>query len=211
MDNTASTIAAPAAAPAHHLLPKASEKLLAAEVVPVAEKSVTPAIEKTAPAPDKPEKEDRLHWANRMLKVAAYPIAAISGLWVTHTSIHAKFNQYARELKEFQVIEKKFAPLRQELATKCDMGIIDKVTNLTEGSKLRLANRHAIDVQMEKLGYDGVINKFRGLSRNKRQLAIVEGMTVAGIAIGALLTMANSKTLIEFFSGKEEKDQGQSR
>ncbi len=201
MENSANTIDAPVIAPAPQPPLAASEKV-EQPLVPVAEKIVT--------APKQPEKEDKLHWANRMLKVVAYPIAAISGLWVTYTSTHAKFNQDVRPLKEFQAIEKKFTALRQDMVTRCDRGIIDTSTLRAESHKLKLDNRVAISAQLEKLGLDGVVDKWCSLSRNKRQLTIVEGLTVSGIAIGAMLSIANSKALIELFAGKEEQDKGQS-
>ena len=209
MENSASTIDAP-------------EKPLP---LAMAEKPQTlaPAVE-ILPTPAPKEKEDTLHWLNRALKIAAYPIAGLSGLLVAANDLHGSAYKKAQSVLGdpfFGKIHAKHKPLYKanaEQYERRDKGGVVLTKFFDEEMRIKNLHSPAVGMKMKELGFSeeffglkDIVHKWKYVNRGSKQQAVVNGMTVAGIAIGALLTMAGSKTLIEMFSGKEEKDQEKAR
>lgn len=163
-----------------------------------------------------PVKEDTPHLLNRMIKIAAYPIAAISGFAVMNRDVHSSAYQKAKGVvgnplfkdiadtyepqftKNAEALMRKDNPISQQEFSAIDM-------------KIKTAHSNAVSKRIEKLGlgneFFGLKNfstKWNYINRSKRQQAMINGLTVSGIAIGALLTIGNSKVLGDMLSTPDD-------
>lgn len=152
-----------------------------------------------------PQNEQSGGIASRLLRVLAYPIAAISGYWAADVSAHNSAYNTAKSLGAFDDILAVSTPRSrleiQELIT-------DKIATKEFWSKaLASKSEYQIkaDERMYKMGLRGFRSKWDYMAKANRQDAILVGMTVAGIAIGALLTMAESKAINNLFGSDDRQ------
>jgi len=156
------------------------------------------------------QKEDNPHFINRMIKIVAYPISLAAGFLVTNTSVRDSAYQKAKKRGGFDDIEIKFGGKdRQDLVLK-NSQLITQEEWLERAIKNKLSHSAAVQEKMEELGINRFASKWKYINRGNKQKAIIDGLTVAGISIGAILTIANTKSLTEFFFG-ESKNNGQDR
>jgi len=173
-------------------------------------------MEKSASTTDAPKvQEPKESWLNRTLKVAAYPIAALSGLWAAGRELHyaayktiqsGENNPLFKEIKN--TYEPSFAKNAHDLASKT----ITEEKFLSEFIRIKGEHSHAVGAKMQSLGLGNELfglkdmpKKWSTVNRDARNRALITGATVTGIAIGAMLTIANSKTLEQFFGKENER------
>ena len=146
-----------------------------------------------------PEQDNPL-FAQRVIKFLAYPFSLAAGLLVTHTSVRDSAYQKAKKRGGFCDIEETFGNEHShDLALRLNERI-SKEEFLERSISNKVRHSHAVQEQMEKLGIAGFTSKWNYINRGNKQKAIIEGLTVGGIAIGAILTIANSKSLTQLFS-----------
>lgn len=140
---------------------------------------------------------------NKVLRVVAYPVAAISGFFVTANEVH---NAVYSKLKDtpgdpyFGEIAKKFKGEYAKNAQEYISGEIDAAARLQDELRIKKQYSEAIGAKLSELGFsDGFFrmknftNKWQTVSRGTKQNAVINGLTVAGIAIGAILSTTNSR------------------
>ena len=86
-------------------------------------------------------------------------------------------------------------------------GIIDTAECYKRSIVNKLSYQKLADERMEKIGLDSFAKKWNYMAKANKQDAVLIGMTVFGVAIGALLTMSNSKTLNNLFSKDSSQEQ----
>lgn len=167
-------------------------------------------MEKSVSTETTVEKREKMPWVNRIISIAAYPIAGISGIWVAANELHNAAYQKAKGLDgnpHFGEIQKLYDGKYVDIAKKFEDGLLNTQQRLTAEWAVKKEYSKAVGGKMKALGFgDGwgrmedLPNKWHSVNRGTKQSAIISGLTVAGVAIGALLTIANSKSLIEYFS-----------
>jgi hypothetical protein len=145
--------------------------------------------------------------ANQALKVIAYPIAGLSGLWAASISVTNSAYETARKLHAFDDILQKVTPKSEADIQDCIHGVIDSKENFDRAIKSKLEYHSAVNARMKKLGLDSFERKWDYVAKASKEDAALKGMTASGVAIGALLTIANSKLVSKIFSGHHEREQ----
>lgn len=157
------------------------------------------------------EAKETPHPLNRMLAVAAFPISALTGYWTASvTAHHASYNK-AKGLGTFDDLS---AIASSKGKADIQDALKGEITTEEFGQRV-IKNTEAFRTpgfeRMEKLGlqYSHDLktfkNKWNFMSLESRQTALLNGLAVSGITIGAVLSMANSKTLTNMFSGKSKE------
>lgn len=143
----------------------------------------------------------------RILKVAAYPIAVISGYWVTKVTVHNYAYDNAKFMKGVKSISEPHRSALQAIGEEADAVIKNGGTYDLPAKVSPLFEKHtpAVAERLEKLGLGTLRKQWNFTSTYQQHQAVINGLTAAGIAIGSLLMIANSKTFSRMFS-KQEKN-----
>jgi hypothetical protein len=156
-----------------------------------------------------PEEAKKTPLFNRVLKMAAYPAAALSGFWATSVNVHNSAYNKAKALGAFDdILETATTRSKSEVEAR-RKGQISLEEFSEKWPKSKLAFQEAAEARMKYMGLDSFKNKWKYMAKESKQEAVLVGLTVTGIAIGALLTIANSKTVGNLFGS--EKDDSKSR
>jgi len=141
-----------------------------------------------------------------LIKAIAYPFSAIVAAWTTRNSIrdsvydelkkHGAFKTLldGHELKMGQLlqnpptVEKAIQTIEDKI--KLDKEFYNKTTDLLKERKL-----------------DGISRQWKFINLSNKQNAVLRGMTVMGITLGALIAIANSKTFTDLFKKQESVEQ----
>ncbi len=148
---------------------------------------------------------------SKLLKVAAYPLGAFSGWWVTRNQIrHYTFQKLRDRGGLADVISKH----EDNVLKKETMAALDHVRHSKDVYDLTLKTRpfeqeytEAIRDRMKQYGLNGIKRQSEYIYKPQFHKALLEGFTAATIAIGALLVIANSKSLARAFNDMTDKEQ----
>lgn len=154
---------------------------------------------------DKIEKaeEQQTHPLVQALKIATYPLAAMTAFIVGRTEIRkAIYKNFvsAGGLKDLQVYH------RQEVADLMRKGETMPVTNgpaLTQASNN--AYRMAVKERFEKIGFHGVTDYWHGLHPNQKTNAIVFAAGAAGIVITTSLAFVNNRSMLHKLTARGQE------
>ena len=147
-----------------------------------------------------PEKEQKTSPFMKAIEILTFPVSGLAGLWTTHISIRNDAQEVAKApdlflhktFTDYQKVRVKHDHLRETNAiTKQEWQALDT------GS--RNAYRAILDAKMEEHGLGTFMSKWNYVSRSARQKAVIEGMGVAMVAVGALLSITNSKFVQHMF------------
>lgn len=158
-------------------------------------------MEKSTP-PIKTEEKPGLF--GKVLKWAGYPVAAVSGYLVTRTAVNEETYETAKRFGVFDDILKEYRPLN-DVNVKARMA--DEISQsefLARSAITKAGYSKAASKRLEHMGVSEFPEMWNYIRRGARQRAVIEGMTVAGIAIGAWLTIANSKPFASLFAKDDE-------
>lgn len=144
---------------------------------------------------------------SKVLKVAAYPISATIGGFYWHTHVrNASYDRMRNTGNEkggvFSDLLKWSHDKQQELL---DM----KVGSEEFPAKLKLINQEfsaKMTERFKELGYTSMYKRYQSLSRYVRTETMLTSLTAAGIALGVLLTAADSKSLFDTLGLSDKKD-----
>jgi len=143
---------------------------------------------------------------NKVLKVVAFPIAAVSGWWTTLNSARGDAYRMGTEDGSIKDIvdayhENKKPYIKARIEGKLPLEEFLKIED-----KLRAQYRLDTDARMAHMGHGTLTGQMKYLRRSLRQKAALEGMTAAGVTLGVLLTVAESKVLATLFGSEAKKD-----
>jgi hypothetical protein len=166
---------------------------------------------------------------SKALKIIAFPIAAVSGWLVGKIHVQNAAYDNARFMNAFfdikddvkekktievvaqEVVEKEgyHTQLKKLVKTAVEEKVIAKpgtidIYELTQD--LRTENKALVTERMEKIGLGTLRKQWKFNMHYQRRDAIINSLTVAGIAIGAILSIANMKAVQHLFS-KQEAEQ----
>lgn len=154
--------------------------------------------------------QEKANIVTRVLKVLTFPISAAAGFLVTHIEVRGHANKQAKQQRAADPIFDKIVQANDDAIAENTRRFDAKEVTLKEFRALERENRKTYrrdaDARMKQLGRGNFLGKFDYISRSNKNQALIEGITVATIAIGVLLTIADSKTLNNMFQ-KDENEQ----
>ena len=146
-------------------------------------------------------------FVSKAIKALTFPIAAVSGYWVAARRIYVNAYDNAKEhglLKDLVNGKRKEgleAIGREALAAVA----ANKQYNILEKSvPFHNAHNEKVLEHFKKIGLGTTGKRWQFLRGDQKQAAMIEFMTVAGIAVGALLTVANNKTISHLLGREQE-------
>lgn len=143
---------------------------------------------------------------NRTLKILAIPVSLATGFWTMKTNTSDAVYQRLKidggidDLRN-PLLEKRkdlTQTLVSQLSTHEDPSALAQFHK--ESKLIDAAYFKKIEGRLEELGMESFPAQWKFIHRSHRQSAIINGLTISGIAIGALLSIANSKALARAFS-----------
>ena len=147
-----------------------------------------------------PAKPD--HLIDQVLKAVSIPVAMFSGFFVLQRRVNKNAYDVAKSHGAF---DKEMHETSEKARLNLQQGISGEITAKEfqkTARKLRRNYSESVKKTMQKLELDDFPKVWHHISKDAREKAIIEGMTVAGIAVGALLTIADNRWL----SGQLKRD-----
>lgn len=143
-----------------------------------------------------------------VLKIAAYPVSVISGYLVGDNYIRkGSYKNFARHgvFDDIQAQRKeRFHTLLQELPSGKAIGNVSRTVQQIE--KIYRAD---VKARFEQMGLHGLPDYWKTLHRDQKIDTLVMSATAAGIAIGAMLTIAHEKDWVKSLAkDQRQEDQG---
>jgi hypothetical protein len=147
---------------------------------------------------------------SKALKFIAYPVAAFTGFLSARTTIrsHAYDNVLRHEATK-DIHDDVFVKMKEKGHwasdhIKAGKGSVDFIE---ETKAMHKTYEHAYETRMGELKLGSLWRRWKFNQPHQQQQVIINGLTVAGITLGAVLTMAHSKTLGRVFTRHEaQKD-----
>ncbi len=153
-----------------------------------------------------PKAQEKSGFFSKILKAVSVPVAAAAGFTVTYTEVRGNARKSAKQdgtlsdvVKDNEISQGAVIELRKA-------GQISKEEFLARSATNRDIYRKAADARLDHMGHGSFLKKFDYISRSNKSRAIIEGLAVTGIAIGAMFAVANSKVLDTMFSKKSDED-----
>jgi len=153
------------------------------------------------------EKSQESSTASKVLNGIAYPAAIGVGYWNANITAHNSAYRQAKGLGMFDDILATSTPETKKDVKEAVDHVIDKVEFKKRWTKTKAAYQEAGFKRMDELGLDSFKEKWNYMAREGKQMTVRNGLAGFGIALGALLSIANSKTLDKVLSGKSDTQQ----
>ncbi len=149
---------------------------------------------------------------NKVLKVAAYPVSGFIGWWVSRNQIRhytfEKLNDRGGLSDVIDDVEHGDAKLKEitlEAVKKIKQpGVMVDLGK--EGRPVEKRYTAAIRERFERLGLNTVGKQSEYIYKPQFHKALLEGFTALSISLGAMLILANSKSLSKAFRDAESRD-----
>ncbi len=159
------------------------------------------------PVADKTEDKEKTLGAGALLNAAAYPVSGAVGAYVAGKDIYDSSYETLRE----PMFSKQRADLMkkiEELATNSDGSPNPNAKD--EVVKMREQYDKSRTEFFKARGWRDIRDHFKTLPFSKKNRMAIDALTAAGVTLGALLLVANSKNVFNDLFGKGE-DNGKSR
>ena len=153
-----------------------------------------------------PAKEEKTSVFSKVVDIIAFPAAALTGYWTAHTSIRNDAQEIAKAPDLFlHDLFDKYQKKRVEYDRKREANLITKEEWQELDKTTRDEYRYLLDTKMEEHGLGSFMSKWNYITRTERQKALIEGMGVSMIVVGALFSISGNK-LMENLFGHSKKD-----
>jgi hypothetical protein len=154
---------------------------------------------------------------SKTLRVIAYPVSAFAGYWVAKQRIrdsayenakfHNAFGAKGEMVRRGEEGVQKFHEKLKEIGTEAQKAIRDGTPfDIVEKvGHHHAAHKQDVEAGLKAVGLGPLYKRWKFNTPHQKNMAILDGVTIAGISIGALLTMADSKTLSHLFVSKDRE------
>ncbi len=146
---------------------------------------------------------------SKAIKILSLPIAAVSGYWVASRSI---FNHTYANVKDHDILSdltgkdterhKKMTQIGKEAREAANSKTMYEITE--KSVPLHADHYEKVLERFKYAGLGTTRKRWKFLRPDQKDAVLIEFMTVAGIAVGALLTLANNKTISHAFSSDDQ-------
>jgi len=137
------------------------------------------------------------------LKMMAYPLSVAIGWYYGHVTIRNKTYDRIKRYGGFDDILPNHVKNMEELVR--PHGELRNITH--EFAPLHGEFTGKISQRMRELGFKNTHDYMKGLHHNEKLEAALTAFTAAGITLGVILSIADSKTMLNMMN-PEEKEQG---
>jgi len=161
-----------------------------------------------------PENREEDGIVSKILRVIAFPVAAMTGFFAARTSVHNSAYNQAKMLGAFDDILSEATPKSRADIQELVNHTIDTAEYLKRSAKIKSAYQAVGDVRMKELGLSNFVRKWKYMAKADQQVVTRAGLAAAGVTLGALLSIADSKLFTRLFSShskKDSKEEGQQR
>jgi hypothetical protein len=145
------------------------------------------------------------------LSWAAYPISALAGLWTAKVNIGDAV--YDR-LKIDKALDDIRTPLTEQRAALSQ----EATSDILSGQITERASRYAekcnaadkayfpkVEARIKALGLEAFADQWKFVHRSQKQSAIMNGVFMSSVTLGAILGIADSKVLAHLFSSRRDE------
>ena len=140
----------------------------------------------------------------KSLNVLAYPISAVIGYWFVRHDIHdGAYDAIKRDFPDRHDFIGQRSSLLKDAFRRVDAG--EKVDITQRMTEINREFSQEGDAALRSLGVDNMGKAWKFVHRGDHRKALMNGFTAAAIALGSLLTIANSKTVTDLFQRAEEE------
>jgi hypothetical protein len=159
-----------------------------------------------ASAPEEKTIEKKEPAFKGVLKVLAYPVSALIGYAFAKPLIHDGVYDNLKRYHAFDDIRASHHAKLHEMIRDFNGGKPVDVLNQTRS--IKAAYESQLSDQFDRLGLGTLEKQWRFLDKTQQRNVLMTGFTAAGIGIGAMLTIANNKSVSALAQKKEsEKSQ----
>lgn len=158
--------------------------------------------EPTATPKNKADAQDNTF--SKVLRVLAFPISFISGLIVAHVQVRGSAAREAINDGSLKDIVDNYSKQRSPIITARIRGELSAEEFSKLSIEARDIYRHAADARMQHMGHGSFLERLSYVPRSAAQKALLEGVAVAGVTLGALLALSNSRLLSVFKNDRED-------
>lgn len=146
------------------------------------------------------EKSAKKEWNfNRVLGIAAYPISLVTGLFYAHDHVRYLSIEKFRRHDEFKTDTNAWDEIKEIIRSEKEVDVKPKVIAISEKFTKKA------DAAFAKIGYKNWRDHFKTLNPYDKADVLEKFGTVSAISLGVLLTVANSKNLLEQINGKDDE------
>lgn len=145
------------------------------------------------------------------LNILAYPVSAFSGFLVWKNHVYQESLGTRERKGDFKDLQEKskeeYAVINNEIKTNKSLSDLEKREKQYQHRINYDKGREAI---LKEKGFTNIFHHYKGIASHARDNALISGLTIFGVSLGAMLMVANSKS---FLGGKSEeaKDSGISK
>lgn len=146
---------------------------------------------------------------SKVLSWAAYPVSAVAGMWTARKNIgdgvyeRLKRDGGLDDLRDPLLVERR--TLTEGAAKSILAQQVDRVRQsfLPDSSSKDKAYFEKVEQRIRDLGLEPIGKQWKYVHRSHRQNAIINGIFMSSVTLGAMLGIADSKTLEHLLRGKE--------
>lgn len=149
---------------------------------------------------------DKNSATNKVLKILAYPISFATGLFVTKTNLSdAAYNQF----KHYGGIEQLRTQGAEGMRQILEEGAHNALLGISNsGLPDKVVEHRAnyfpkFEARKKAFGINNIVDEWKIAHRSEKHNAVINGIMVTAVVLGALLEVTNSKMFNNFFSKKD--------
>ncbi len=148
---------------------------------------------------NEPKTTDKPSFINKAANIAAYPISAAVGVFTFVSSVNDKLYDTLKKLGELDgELNASKADFKQATANNKSK-IAEKLSNY------HTQNTSAYNTKLQGMGFTSFWKKVKGIHSDQRVDSAMIGLTFATVGLGVLLTIANSKGLMDKINAKKKE------
>lgn len=161
-----------------------------------------------------PQEKEEVAWWRKALRMGAYPFSILAGMWTVNREVHEATYQNLKRYGAFDDLLNKGEggglKLRNERNVQERIAGKISVEDFLERS-VQTKNEYGrgLTQRMDHMGlgkdYANFPKKWNYMNRAGRSEALIKGATVTGISLAAILTVAQSKSLLDLLGMEENQ------
>ncbi len=137
---------------------------------------------------------------SKFLRIVSFPISAFMGFTVARLEVRDANRQAMQDGSLKDIIEARDKALKPLIEARVKNEITEEEF-MRRDAVIRRINRQTADERIVHMGRRTFMDKFNYVPRSVARKAIMDGMTVAGIALGVMLTVSDSQILANLTEG----------
>ena len=153
------------------------------------------------------ETQRRAPLFNKVLKLIAWPVSVVTGFMVAHTEVRDKAYNMAKRQGVFDALLPTHNNENRANHAQRVADVIDKEAFMAEHIHIKQSYSKQIQSQMEHMGIGSFTKKWNYIHRTDKQNAVISGVMIGAVALGALLTASASRNINELLFGNSKDDE----